>query len=216
MQFPKIMLLAIGGTHGDFLLNCCKLMAQGSKFDTNNLGQTLSSSVYKNQHFMVKGNRSPVDYRSLAKETPLVELSHVWYEEYKTWNTQFYYIEYDDALLPTIKEMWIKKTCGSNIDIALEHYREAFSDSISKKINRKNFDEIFAVLSKRNKELFRKQPGIKPIDMLKLYEYSSLVDVLKNMEVYDINHEKNLQEIHSKWRHNNLDYIEQIKSILAK
>ena len=215
MQFPKIMLLAIGGTHGDFLLNSCKLMTQGLKFETNQ-GHTLSNSLYKNQHFMVGGKRIPVDYSDLTKETPLVELSHTWYEEYKTWNTQFYFIDYDDTLLPIIKEMWIKKTCGSNIDMALEHVREAFHDRIRKKINRENFDEIFAVLSKRGKKLFMKQPGIIPIDMVKLYDYSSLVDVLKSMEIYNADFEHDLQEIHGKWIQDNLNYIEQIKSILAK
>ena len=216
MQFPKIMLLAIGGTHGDFLLNCCKLMLQGSKFETTNQGSTVSSSVYKNQHFMVGGKRVAVDYSHLTNQTPLVELSHMWYEEYKTWNTQFYFIEFNDTLIPKIKEMWINKVCGSNIDVALESYKKAWSDSISKNFSRENFDEIFAVLSKRTKKLFMKQPGIISIDMVKLYDYSSLVDVLKSMGIYNADHEHDLQEIHGKWRHNNLDNIEQIKSILAK
>jgi len=216
MQFPKIMLLAIGGAHGDFLLNCCKLMLEGSKFAINNQGQTVSTSVYKNQHFIVGGKRVPVDYTHLTKETPLVELSHMWYEEYKTWNTQFYFIEYDDILLPKIKEMWIKKACRSNIDMALESYRKAWSDSISKTFSRENFDEIFAVLSKRAKKLFMKQPGIIPIDMVKLYDYSSLVDVLKSMGIYNTDLEHDLQEIHGKWIHINQENIEQIKRILAK
>jgi len=215
MQFPKIMLLAIGGSHGDFLLNSCKLMLQGSKFETNQ-GHTLSTSLYKNQHFIIGGKRTPVDYSHLTNKTPLVELSHMWYEEYKTWNTQFYFIDYDDTLLPTIKEMWIKKACGSNVDTALESYREAWSDSISKTFSRENCDEIFAVLSKRAKKLFMKQPGIIAIDMVKLYDYSSLVDVLKSMGIYNADLEHDLQNIHSKWIHDNLDYIEQIKSILAK
>ena len=153
----------------------------------------MSTSVYKNKHFIVGGKRIPVDYSDLTKETPLVELSHMWYKEYKTWNTQFYFIDYDDTLLPTIKEMWIKKACGSNVDTALESYREAWSDSISKKISRENFDEIFAVLSKRAKKLFLKQPGIIPIDMVKLYDYSSLVDVLKSMGIYHADHDHDLQ-----------------------
>jgi hypothetical protein len=61
-----------------------------------------------------------------------------------------------------------------------------------------------------------KQPGIIAIDMVKLYDYSSLVDVLKSMGIYNADLEHDLQNIHSKWIHDNLDYIEQIKSILAK
>ena len=103
-----------------------------------------------------------------------------------------------------------------NIDMALESYRKAWSDSISKTFNRENFDEIFAVLSKRAKKLFMKQPGIIPIDMVKLYDYSSLVDVLKSMGIYNPDFDHDLKKIHGKWIHDNLDYIEQIKSILAK
>jgi hypothetical protein len=215
MQFPKIMILASGGTHGDFLYHCCELMLSGSDFRINEKGQTVSSSFYKNQYFYYNGKRIPVDYKNNSNDVPYVELSHVWYDDFISWSSQFYFINYDDSLIPVIRDMFIKKACNSNVEIALETYRERWKDDVAKKFHKENFDEVFTVMCKRDKKLFKRQPGIIPIEMVKLYDYSSLVDILKNMGVFNSNHKNKLHELHSEWKLKNLDNIAQIQSILT-
>ena len=47
MPFPKIVILARGGTHGDFLHQCCTLMNNNSTVSINDKGKVQNPSKLK-------------------------------------------------------------------------------------------------------------------------------------------------------------------------
>ena len=203
------MILALGGTHGDFLLNCCRLMADGlSPRAIEQNGRAESPSTFKHQRFYIKGKK--IDLRYDPSNVPTVEMGHTWYEDYLHWDSRFFYIQYEDYMIPIIRKMWLEKCWNSNLKLAINDLSKALPDELSKKINKKNFNEVFFVMYKSALSKCKKQPNITRIKMTELYHYDSLTKVLDRMGIFKKKYEKTLKEYYMEWRSKNIMYIEEI------
>jgi hypothetical protein len=216
MLFPKIIILAQGGTHGDFLYESCQLMILNNnninnKIDNN--GRVLESSIFKRNNFTLykKGQKkeSMLNYLNNAQE---IEICHIWFEEFINWPSKFYYIDFDDTLIESIKKMYFEKACNNDINIAIENYKKYLPDSITKKITHDNFDKIITMSYKSIKKKYQKQPNIKAINMVNLYSLDTLINILKDMKIYNREKLSFLEIFHKDWIKKNHKWINIIKN----
>jgi hypothetical protein len=216
MLFPKIIILAQGGTHGDFLYESCQLMILNNnninnKIDNN--GRVLESSIFKRKNFKLykKGQKKGLMFDHL-NDAKSIEICHIWYEEFINWPSKFYYINFDDSLIDIIKQMYFEKVCNNDKNKAMEDYKKYLPNSISKKITLDNFDKIITMSYKSIKRKYRLQPNIKEINMLDLYSLDKLIDILKNMAIYNEKKLLSLKKLHNDWLKKNSKWIKQLKN----
>ena len=215
MPFPKIVILARGGTHGDFLHQCCTLMNNNSTVSINDKGKVQNPSklkmlkIYNNR---IKENIADKDIENLKD----IEFSHVWYDDFINWPSKFYYITYPDVLYPMTKKMYIEKACSNDKDVALQGLKDALTDPFVDRIKLTEFDKVYDLLTKTAIRKYKNQPGITPISMTDFYEYEKLVEVLIFMGVYNEQRSKELQHVYNDWTYKNQKYINEIKQILYK
>jgi len=217
MLFPKIIILAQGGTHGDFLHNFCKIMIYDQNSNKENKitsnGRVLESSIFKRKNLKLyeKGQKKELLLNALT-DAQQIEICHIWYEEFINWPSKFYYINFDDTLIEIIKKMYLEKICNNDKNIATEYYKKYLPDSIAKKITHDNFDEIFTMSYKSIKKKYQKQPNIKAINMVDLYSLDKLIDILKDMEIYNPQKLEQLETFHAEWIGKNHKWINIIKN----
>lgn len=215
MAFPKIIILAQGGTHGDFLYQSCQIITSTEdSTKINDKGKVNESSIFKRKNLNVfeKGEKKNTMLNHLDDARP-IEICHVWYKEFIDWPSKFYYIDFDDSLIEIIKKMYFEKVCNNDKDIAIEYYKKYLPDSIARKINHSNFDEIFNMSYKSIKKKYKKQPDIKAINMIDLYSLPRLIDILKDMTIYDEKKFLSLKIFHSEWIERNDKWIKQVKKL---
>ena len=215
MVFPKIIILAQGGTHGDFLYESCQLMILNNNINNkiNNNGRVLESSIFKRKNLTLykKGQKkdSMLNYLNNAQE---IEICHVWFEEFINWPSKFYYIDFDDTLIESIKKMYLEKVCNNDINIAVEKYKKYLPNSIAKKITHDNFDKIITMSYKSIKKKYQRQPNIEAINMVNLYSLDTLIDILKDMKIYNREKLPFLEIFHKDWIKKNNKWINSIKN----
>jgi len=217
MLFPKIIILAQGGTHGDFLYNFCQITSSAENFNKENKitsnGRVLESSIFKRKNLKLykKGQKKELLLDELIG-TQQIEICHIWYEEFINWPSKFYYINFDDNLIEIIKKMYLEKACNNNKNIAIKNYKKYLPDSIAKKITHDNFDKIITMSYKSIKKKYQRQPNIKAINMVDLYSLDKLIDILKDMEIYNPQKLAPLEIFHTEWIEKNHKWINIIKN----
>ena len=85
--FKKILILAQGGTHGDFLYPCCHLMADNKKGIVNGHGADIENSKFKRNNLQTyyKGIKNVSTFNNMQS----IEVCHIWQEEFKTLSANF-------------------------------------------------------------------------------------------------------------------------------
>ena len=209
------MILALGGSHGDFLHQCCNFMLHNTKIDVNALGRITPTSVLKqNGNFYYDGEKIPITESKLEKMSlSTVELSHVWQEEFIKWPSKFYYVHIEESHVATVGKMYLDKICEQDEKIALKTLTSHFPADVKARIDQFSFDEYFKGMVSRAQKKFERQPSISKIQMTDLYSYESLVKVLKMMDCFDHEKIKSLADIHNKWIKNNKTYVDEIQQM---
>ena len=215
MVFPKIIILAQGGTHGDFLYQACNIITSDTtskKVDAR--GRVSESSILKrlNSDVYEKGQIKSLMATNLDNAQP-IEICHIWFEEFIDWPSKFYYIDYDYSLIKIIRKMYIEKVFDNNIDMAIEDYKRWLPDSVSRKINQSNFNKAIDTSYKTLLLKYKKQPNAKAINMVDLYSFEKVVAILKDMDIYNETNLSSLKLFHSLWIEKNQKWIKQIHKI---
>lgn len=215
MAFPKIIILAQGGTHGDFLYQSCQIIT--SDKNNNNIdpnGRVRESSIFKRQNFNVFENGQMTESISNhLNDAQPIEVCHVWHREFMDWPSKFYYITYDDSLIEIILKMYYEKVHKNDQDRAMEAYKRYLPDGMAKKINHDNFDQIINTSYKTTMKKYKEQPNAKAINMVDLYSLHRLTDILKDMGIYNEKNLSSLEKFHSEWLVRNDKWIKQIEKI---
>jgi hypothetical protein len=215
MAFPKIIILAQGGTHGDFLYQSCKIItsdADANEIDSN--GRVIESSIFKRKNLNVFGNGQKMDTMSnYLHEAQPIEVCHVWYEEFIDWPSKFYYINYDDSLLEIIKKMYFEKVHNNDKTLAMIWYKKHLPDSVARKINHDNLDKVINSSYRNAQKKYKKQPNAKAINIVDLYSIDKLISIMKDMEIYQEKNLSSLKTFHSEWLLQNDKWIKQIEKI---
>ncbi len=215
MAFPKIIILAQGGTHGDFLYQSCQIIT--SDKNNNNIdpnGRVRESSIFKRQNFNVFENGQMTESISNhLNDAQPIEVCHVWHREFMDWPSKFYYITYDDSLIEIILKMYYEKVHKNDQDRAMEAYKRYLPDGMAKKINHGNFDQIINTSYKTTMKKYKEQPNAKAINMVDLYSLHRLTDILKDMGIYNEKNLSSLEKFHSEWLVRNDKWIKQIEKI---
>jgi len=215
MAFPEIIILAQGGTHGDFLYQSCQIITSDDyKKEIDSNGRVIEASIFKRRNLNVfeKGQKNSTMSDHLKDAQP-IEVCHVWYEEFVDWPSKFYYINYDDSMIEIIKNMYFEKVHNNDMDLAMKWYKRYLPDSLARKINHNNFDEIIHTSYKTTRNKYKKQPNAKAINMVDLYSLHKLTDILKDMGIYKEKNSKSLERFHTEWFDRNEKWIKQIKKI---
>ena len=176
-------------------------------------GRVLESSIFKRKNLKLyeKGQKKELLLDELI-DTQQIEICHIWYEEFINWPSKFYYIDFDDALIEIIKKMYLEKSCNDNKNIATENYKKYLPTSVAKKITNNNFDEIITMSYKSLKKKYQKQPNIKAINIVDLYSLDKVIDILKDMEIYNPQKIEQLEIFHAEWIEKNNKWINIIKN----
>lgn len=214
MSFPKIIIMAQGGTHGDFLYKSCQIMiSDENENKINDDGRVIENSIFKKKNikFYKKGIKKKLIQNNLTNAQP-IEICHIWYEEFMKWPCKFYYIDFDDSLIEIIKKMYLEKVCNNDKSIAIENYIKYLPDNIARKINFNNFDKIITTSYKSLKKKYQKQPNVKSINMTDLYSLDKLIDILKDMKIYNKEKLLSLETFHKDWIKKNNKWINIIKN----
>jgi len=212
MIYPKIIILAVGGSHGDFLINSCRIM-QGEKIENNinKVGQSIFSSQFKNitRIAFIKGKKQDLQF----DEANDIELSHVWYDDFQNYPSKFFYIGFSKEILPIIIKMFLAKVCMNNLQKAVDYFNYYTIDGLSKKINTHNISKILPIVWWNAQKKYQKQKNIEKIEMTDLYDYNKFLEVLKKLDVSKKIKEKNLKKYHAEWQQKNSIYINKIKEL---
>lgn len=214
MAFPKIIILAQGGTHGDFLFKSCQLMISAEPVEPtiNSAGRVIVSSIFKRKNFeLYEKGKAKFKMLDHLKEALTVEICHIWYEEFKNWPSKFYYIDFNDSQIDIIRRMYLEKVCSNDRMKAMENYKKYLPIHLSNKITLDNFDKVFTMSYKSLKKKYKSQPRINRIDMLDLYYFDRLVFILKDMSIYNEKKSLLLQNLHNDWLKKNDKWIQQMK-----
>ena len=215
MAFPEIIILAQGGTHGDFLYQSCRIITSyenANKIDNN--GSVIESSIFKRKNFNVFKNGQKIDTMlNYLHEAQPIEVCHIWYDEFIDWPSKFYYITYDDSMIEIISKMYYEKVYNNDKTLAMKAYKKYLPDSIAKKINHDNFDQIINTSYKTTRKKYKQQPNAKAINMVDLYSLHKLTDILKDMGIYNEKNLPSLKTFHSEWIMRNDKWIKQIEKI---
>ncbi len=207
----------MGGTHGDFLYTCCNFMIENQSFNLKdkiaNNGRVLESSIFKkiNDNLYRKGVKKGLMLNDLNTYKE-VEICHIWYEEFINWPSKFYYIDYNSSLIDIIQKMYLEKVFNNDIDKAIERIQRYLPTSLARKINHKNINQIIRITYKNLKKKIKKQPNVKLINIVDLYSLDKLIDILKDMEIYNEKKMVSLEIFHKDWIEKNNKWINIIKN----
>lgn len=206
MPLPKIVILAQGGTHGDFLYSCCRLMLVDERQFVSASGRVQEHSIFKRQNLKSynKGEKIPIDYNTEEE----VSVCHIWQKEFLSWPSKFYYIEFSNEQIPIIKQMFLDKVCNQDINFAIDLTKKYFPDSLAKKVNLKNFDRIWTLLYKNSLRKYKLQSGAMAVNITDLYDIKKIIEILKTMEIYDKSKYQFLTHFHDSWLSSNKKHID--------
>lgn len=208
----KIIIFAQGGTHGDFLYSCCLLVTGNRKNTINQTGRIdLKNSKFKknNLNSYQKGKKLDIDTRSGDR----IEMCHIWHEEFKKLPADFYYIHYEHEQIELIKKIFLEKVFDGNKDLAIDNVKKYLPDTLAKKITKYNIDDVLTIFYKNSIKKYKQQPNIKAIQITDLYNFDSLVAILKKMNIYQTAKSNELKHFHKQWTDKNKEYIEQMLNV---
>jgi hypothetical protein len=212
MLYPEIIILAVGGSHGDFLLQSCKIMTNEKNINTDidHNGRTEWTSHFKNSMNMsyYKGKKNFI--KTEPNNLNRIELSHVYYDEFNEWPTKFFYIDFSKEHLNIILDMFIKKVCNDDIDKFLFYIKNHISEELFRKINKENYKEIMRILWWNAVQKYKKLKNIERIDILSFYEFENICKILKKLKVYNEKYLKIYEKFYQKWYKNNENFIQNI------
>lgn len=212
MIYPNTVILATGGTHGDFLLKSCQIMTNGKilKSDVQDSGRVNWESHFKknmNGSFS-KGKKIFIDTKfNYFNE---IELSHVYYNEFNDWSSKFFYVEFNKEVIDTILDMYIQKVCYNNIDKILFHLKEYIADDLCKKINKQNYREVMRTVWWNSIQKYKQIKNIQKIDIESFYTFGKMCEVLKELKVYNEFHSKIYEIFYQEWYKKNEKFIKNI------
>ena len=212
MQYPKIIILFNGGSHGDFLKASCEQMLFGKVIKINSVGQALVTSKFKNDAMNMWREGKKTSFKKSNYDH--IEVSHVWYSEFEPFPSKFYYINYSKKINSTLFDILIKKPFKNNITNAIKYYKNKmkfFPKNFNKHVTSKNFIQMLEIIQLKNLEKFKKVPNIQKIDITELYEYDSMIKLLKRMNCYNAKNEIMYQRYYYHWKERNSKFIEKIK-----
>jgi hypothetical protein len=210
MLYPEIVILAVGGSHGDFLLKSCEIITKGKNVNiaVNNDGRVDWVSYFKKKMNMSfhKGNKKFVKLQT--DKCNKIELSHIYYDEFNKWSTKFFYIDFSKKHLDVVLDMYIKKVCNNDINKILFHIKQYISDDLCKKINKENYKEVLRISWWNAIQKYKKLKNIKKINILSFYDFENTCKILKELKVYNEQHLKIYEEFYQKWHKNNKKFIQ--------
>lgn len=208
MKQPKIIILANGGTHGDFLYSCGLLMTEDKKTPINDKGRVRGKSKFL-QDNMINFEGGTYKGHTYNFNTE-IDVCHIWHEEFLKFSSRFYYIDFDDKHIPIIKKMFLAKVCKDNIETAINSRTRFLPQAIAKKINKTNFDEYWTLGLKTAIKKYKKQPGITKVNMIDLYDLAKLKKILIHMGIFNKDKFSELESMHQVWIEKNSQYIKEI------
>ena len=204
MLFPEVVILAQGGTHGDFLYSCCQIMQGKSPNKVDKQGRVIAKPELLVQNWEKQfGTNYKKQYADLDK----VEIAHIWKDEFINWPSKFFYIRFTDKQLPVIKKMFIAKVCNGSIDTAIKKFNRSANDYINKKVNKNNMLKVLDIHYKKSLQQYKKQPGIQEIKIMDLYNRDSLNDVLFEIGIFNKKYVADLEKFHTNWLDKNKHFI---------
>tara|TARA_E500000318_G_C3499627_1_gene187828 strand:+ start:19 stop:663 length:645 start_codon:yes stop_codon:yes gene_type:complete len=209
MKYPKIIILAQGGTHGDFLCKCALLMVDNHDIKINEKGKTIEQSNFLKDNWQKsyrRGKKIKINYKFVNE----VEVCHIWQEEFLNFKSRFFYINFTQSQIPIIKNMFLTKTCNGKIENVFKTNKTFLPSDLSSKITLKNFDAIWTTQIKNTLAKYKKQNGITAIKITDLYKFESLKNILKQMGVYNKTKEYKLKKMYKEWHKKNHNFIEQM------
>ena len=211
MATPKIIIFAQGGTHGDFLYSCGLLMLGKKEPTIDANGKVIEESISKriNLKSFYKGKKDSV----FVKPANKLEIYHIWQEEFKQIEAKFYYIDYTDNQIDIIKKMYLEKVHNNNLSNALKSITQYLPENLSIKISERNFDKILTLSYKNTIKKYKQQPGIIPIPINHLYDFDSLVVILKDMNLLKKHRLDNLKQFHYVWTTKNKKWMTEMLNL---
>lgn len=209
-HYPKIFILAQGGTHGDFLHRCCKVMVEGTLPNVMPSGRTPEISVFKKYNYenYHAGQKKDIEYTGNEEFV----VAHIWHEEYLDWPSKFYYIDFLDEHIDTIIQMLLEKVYNNNKDDLMRPIIDKLPVDLAKKINKENYYQTLITSYKTSRKKFALQTNATRILMTDLYKFDKVVDIMKHMEIYNSSYHHILKEFHTNWVHNNGKFIKILTS----
>ena len=194
-MYNQIVILAQGGSHGDFLTQCLKI-AEGEQTPiVTESGEVVSFSKFKSF-------KTP----SIPKEK--FWLSHIWHKVMSTWPSKFFYIHIEPENIPITIEMYVAKVFNGDKDKFLNYWRKEYAPEISRHITKENFYEVYSRLYTVAQERFKS--NAEPIAMTDLYDYNKLVEFLQKQNVYNSKNASKLTAFYNDWYSKNTNYINKI------
>lgn len=213
MFYPKIIILAIGGSHGDFLLRSCEIMNHGKSkdADVDSKGRADYMSDFKMQTTLQTFQKGKKQELKINYKTNNIELSHIYYEEFQNFPSKFYYVNFDKKHLDIVLDMCIEKVCNNDVTKAINYLQHYLIDALAKKINKENYRKIAKVLFWNAIQKYKKLKDIESINMLSFYKFNDMIKILKKLNVYNRTHLSVYQDFYQKWYSNNKKFIDQLQ-----
>ena len=207
MNYPKIIVLFIGGTHGEFLKNCYNIFNNKKIRPISSTGHSPISSQFKEENMSLFYNGK--SGKHTLNQFDNFEVVHCWYNEYLEYTSKFYYIDYPDHLASTLIDLFMYKTKKDNNTI-IKYLRNNLPENIGKKINELNWKDIFIKSINRCKSKYLLQKSIKRIDIFDIYNLEKLKKIYKDMGIYNNKYEEKFTKYYNKWLIKNDYFIENL------
>jgi len=212
MIYPETIILAIGGTHGDFLLKSCELMTSGkvAKLNVEHNGRVYWESRFK-KNMNTSFSKGKKDFIETGfKYFNKIELSHVYYDEFNNWPSKFFYIDFSKEVIDTILDMYIQKVCDNDVDKVLFYLKEYIADDLYKKINKEDYREVMRILWWNAIQKYKKIKDIQKIDIISFYTFEKMCKILIELKVYNEFHLKIYEKFYQEWYKKNEKFIQNI------
>jgi hypothetical protein len=208
MFYPKIIILATAGSHGDFLLQSCEIMSNGRTANIDNNGRVKWISNFKLSmiNAFKAGKKSNIN--NLQIKSNKIELSHAYYDEFKNWPSKFFYIDYSRNHIDIVLDMMIKKVCNNDIDKVLMQIKPYLQNDLSVKINKKNYRDVLRIIWWNSIKKFKRLKNIESISLLSFYKFENMCQILKSLDVYNTKYLSIYKPFYQEWQRKNKEYID--------
>ena len=210
-MYPKIVILAQGGSHGDFLSELLKISNGQKGAEISESGQVLSGSMIKvmNKKAFTKPGLPadlPTDLQDKNKEKYV--MCHVWHEHMSDWPSDFYYIHMQPDQISTVITMLIDKVFNGNVEAFLNHWKKEYPEKVSRYITTKTYLDIYTKLYLNLQKKFK--TNAKKIQMTDLYDYDKVLKFLHDACDWNGQNLTKINAFYNNWFSKNTKYIKKI------